>query len=102
MPEAQHQGGERDWIPHELRSFGACDAFALAQAIGLFDVLLDPRERRWISNLCTFQMHMQFGGATADDFFVSQQDGRGDLFIEQDLAGSQNFAFPSVKTMRLG
>jgi hypothetical protein len=44
MAEAQHQGAKPDWMPHELRGFGACDAFALAQAIELFDVLLDPRE----------------------------------------------------------
>jgi hypothetical protein len=88
MAKAQHQAAEGNRSPHQVRGFGAGQALRLAETIKFFGVFFEARELGWIDDLRSGDMQMQVSRAGSDDFFVSQKDRRGDLFVEQDLAGA--------------
>jgi len=90
--EPHHHAAESDGVEDELPGLGAGDAFALAQAEKLFGVLVEPREFRRLDDLRAFQVQMQLFDPGADGVFAAEQDGECDFFVEQDLAGAQNFA----------
>ena len=75
-----------------MLGLGARDAFALAQAVKLLGVLIQARELRGIDDLRAVQVQMQLLRLGADLLLVAQQDGEGDLLVQQDLAGAQDLA----------
>jgi hypothetical protein len=90
--EPHHQAAEGDGVEHELPGLGARDAFALAQAVKLLGVLVAA------AGISRAPRSARPPGADAvpppwrGSLFVAEQDGHGDLLVEQNLAGAQDLA----------
>ena len=85
-----HHRAEDVAVPDQVLGFLEGDALAAAQPVQFGDVSRPPREAGRVDDPDAVQVEPQLGHPGADLLLVAEQDRRGDLFVEQDLAGAEH------------